>query len=43
MKNKMRIIKAAIGVKCVSCFVGPPANFLASPATLYFLENPVLM
>ena len=40
MKNKMRMIKAAIGVKCASCFVGPLATFLASPATLYLLENP---
>ena len=40
MKNKMRMIKAAIGVRCVSCFVGPPATFLASPATLNLFDNP---
>ena len=42
MKNKMRMIKAAIGVRCVSCFVGPPATFLASPATLNLFDNPEL-
>ena len=24
VKSKMKMIKAAIGVRCVSCFVGPP-------------------
>ena len=41
MKNKMRKIKAAIGVRCVSCFVGSPATFLALPATLNLFDNPV--
>ena len=41
MKNKM--IKAAIGVRCVSCFVGPPATFLASPATLNRFDNSVVI
>ena len=41
MKNKMGMIKAAIGVRCVSCFVGPPATCLASPATLDLFDNPV--
>ena len=35
MKNKMRMIKAAIGVRCVSCFVGPPP-------TLNLFDNPVV-
>ena len=35
------MIKAAIGVRCVSCFVGPPLTFLASPATLNVFHNPV--
>ena len=43
MKNKMRMIKAAIGVRCVSCFVGPPPTFLASPATLNLFDNPEFM
>ena len=30
MKSKMRMIKAAIGVRCVLCFVGPPATFFAT-------------
>ena len=37
----MRMIKAVIGVRCVSCFVRPPATFLASPATLNLFDNPV--
>ena len=41
MKNKMRMIKAAVGLGCVLCFVGPPATFLASPATLTLFDNPV--
>ena len=32
--------KAAIGVRCVLCFVGPPPTFLASPATLNLFDNP---
>ena len=32
--------KAAIGVRYVSCFVGPPPSFLASPATLNLFDNP---
>ena len=40
MKNKMRMIKAVIGVRCVLCFVGPPATFLASLATLNLFDNP---
>ena len=34
--------KAAFGVRCtcVSCFVGPPPTFLASPATLNLFDNP---
>ena len=40
MKNKMRMIKAAIRVRCVSWFVGPPPTFLASPATLNLFDNP---
>ena len=43
MKNKLRMIKAAIEVRCVSCFVGPPPSFLASPATLNHFDNPVIM
>ena len=39
MKNKMRMIKAVIGVRCVSCFVRPSATFLASPATLNLFDN----
>ena len=39
MKNKMRMIKAAMGVRYVSCFVGPPATFLASLATLNLFGN----
>ena len=42
MKNKMRMIKAEIGVRCVSCFVGPPATILASPATLNLFDNPAI-
>ena len=34
VKNNMRMIEAAAGVRCVSCF------FLASPATLNFFDNP---
>ena len=41
MKNNMRMIKAAIGIRSVSCFVGPPLTFLASPATLNVFDNPV--
>ena len=40
MKKKTRIIKAAIGIRCISCFVGPPPTFLASPATLNLFDNP---
>ena len=40
MKNKVRMIKGAIGIRCVSCFVGPPPTFLESPATLNLFDNP---
>ena len=40
MKKKMGMIKAVIGIRCVSCFVGPPPTFLASPATLNLFDNP---
>ena len=33
----MRMIEAAIGVICVSCFVGPPLTLLA---TLNLFDNP---
>ena len=42
MKNKTRMIKAVIGVRCVSCFVGSPPTFLASPATLNLFDNPII-
>ena len=29
-----------IGLRCVSCFVGPPATFLASQTTLNLFDNP---
>ena len=32
--------KATLGVRCVSCFVGPPPTFLASPATLNLFDSP---
>ena len=32
--------KVAIGVRCVSCFVGPLPTFLASPASLNLFDNP---
>ena len=31
--------KAAIGVKCVLRFVGPPPTFLATPATLNLFDK----
>ena len=42
MKNKMRMIKATIGVRCVSCFMGLPPTFLASLASLNLFDNPVI-
>ena len=43
VKTKMRMIEAAIGVSCVSCFVGKPHTFLATPASLNFFDNPELL
>ena len=40
VKNKMRMIKATIEVRCVSCFVGPPLIFLTTPATLNLFDKP---
>ena len=40
MKNKIKMIKAAIRVRLVLCFVGPPLTLLATPATLNLLYNP---
>ena len=42
MKNEMRMIKGAIGLRCLSCFVGPPDTFLAPPATINLFDNPEL-
>ena len=39
-QDKNDIIKAAVRVRCVSCFVGPPPTFLASTATLNLFDNP---
>ena len=39
MKNKMRMIEAAIGLKCVSSFVGPPATLFTA---LNLFGNPVI-
>ena len=42
VKNKIRMIEVAIGVRFVSCFVGPPLTFLASPTTLNLFDNPAI-
>ena len=39
MKDKMRMIEVAVEVRCVSCFVGPSAAFLATLAVLNLFDN----
>ena len=43
VKNKRRMIEAAIGVRCVLCFAGTPLTFLVSPAILNLFDNPVTL
>ena len=42
MKNKIRMIKTAIEVRPVLCFVGPSLALSTTPATLNLFDNSVI-